>query len=151
MIWEGNIEIRRGMKEVFDYTTEHFTEWSSHISHIEFHDKAPAKQGSVFTAFLKQLSGQNGIDGIISDYHSPFLYSLKINGENFDLKVAFHFQITKHGSTLVKQISEINTKGSLKFFVGFMALFFKKAASNRATRDLKNLKALIEKQTSIRS
>ncbi|MCA9053160.1 MAG: hypothetical protein KDA75_04950 [Planctomycetaceae bacterium] len=140
---ECSIEIERPIEEVFDYTINHVTEWSTTVVEEEVLEETPNHIGTKFRSVTQSHGRPMEFLGEVTDHVPPHASAVTLRGAAFDLDVAYLFE-DLDGRTRVTQIADVHGKGVFRIMLAIFGRFGQSASQQAQLEELKNLKFLLE-------
>ena len=140
---EMSVEVERSIDEVFDFTTNHVSEWSLVVVEDEIINETPEGVGTTFRVVTEDRGQRMEFDGVVTLHEAPTAHTVVMKGKQFDMEAEYRFE-DLDGRTRVTQRSMVNGKGVTGIILLLFGWLMKKSSCNALERELLNLKRLLE-------
>lgn len=144
---EASVEIYRPIEDVFEFTNDHFVEWSLTVVEDTVINETPDRVGTTFKCVTESRGQRMEFSGEVTRWERPHVSAINLVGDSFDIQAAYFFEATDDG-TRVTQKAVISPKGFLKVVFFLFGWMMGKASCNEAQKELDNLKRVLEERDS---
>lgn len=142
---EISVEIDAPIAQVFDFSINNLTEWSTLIVDDTVINETPEVVGSTFRIVTEERGRRMEFEGVVTHHDPPNAQSVFLKNDMFDLDVEYRFE-DLGGRTRLTQGSTVHAKGFLKVMFSLFGWAMKKSGRESGVSELNNLKRILEER-----